>query len=474
MRRLVPLFLVLPVLAPFGCAAILGDDFKVGGSAAAADGSAADAGALPDAPNNSSDARVDQGGGSDGAGIGPLVCDSWVFPVPRVVRALANEQASQRYFERMWMYRVSPQVVHIVTRRRSGPESFVAYTIDTRSATSSIGNYEMNDTTNSGQLLDVARFTGSLGVLEYVGPASTGHLRTTSISDTWVGGSITVAPTPITPSGSFPNPPDSAKLVETRPGRYFYVAQYFDSSGSALAFGAASATYPPLVLATGPNAMVNLQSSWLLPNDKYVYAILGGTSNSPVMEYRIVSDGMTSPTASDIRQLTAEAAQVIPYIAAPAGANAFDLAVGFVAGLDVRFQMGQVQGPDLLTFPAESFGYAYRPVAVERFPADKGSARWKNDELIASGGSPSFPGAPQTGPGLNLLWITKDGVVKAEAYGTKKLISDHPSIQATAIDWGEGVPGVSQLFDVAWVESISDNGQPAYEALLYNTLSCHK
>ncbi len=477
-------------LVELGCAAILGDDFKVsatsGEQPGGVDGGTHEAGDAGSPTDTGGDTTDSAGGPSEDGHItippdaAPpavlLSCTTWALPRHVVLDKLAAPPAGTsgngRPLNRLFVERVgvgNKQVTRVLyDSPASGLGAYSVLTLDDS------GNLSKRyDATSRGQFLYAHRTAEGLGLLTMtsspspVGGANRLELHVLPNSDSGDGSSLKTVQ--LAPDNAIQNNFLDGRFVEVDSGNYFYIASAgLDPKGdkNALLIGVSSSSAPPnapTVVDTGASRFDVGNFPLFDPVKKEVVTVVG------------TSDG---PGPTFLRTFPSDAAKPGTYRSIPNYDKAFALATGR-EGANYQIAVGQVNDATgkvsvrlaeltnstldtpnldwLATYPADGKG-----ISIGDVPIQGGSQGWANNEFFMIGGNPIG-----TTPGLNFLYLDANGGVRASQAGPTKILPDRTVI-ASGIDMNQRIISSFVGFDVAWVEVNSDQSGTLY----YDRLVC--
>jgi hypothetical protein len=169
----------------------------------------------------------------------------------------------------------------------------------------------------------------------------------------------------------------------------------------------------------------------------------------------------TSPTSTTFD--TGVRSQMIDIARVAGGTSAtFAYYASAIDSSTSTLRVGSVTDTQLPSLTSSSLTVA-RTYSGEPLAQALTNGRWSGDDLMLVGPAPADDGG---GAGMNAVWLTSDGSVRAEQIADSALLPGDGAIRSAAAA-SSAVTGTSAAWDVVWVEA-----RGAGEVLLYNELDC--
>jgi hypothetical protein len=472
------------------CTSILGDFTagKAGGMTepdATAPSPPADAGAsTADAGDASSDAEA-------GAATGQLSCSSWLWNTPLVVEDLLTAP-SHTYLDRFAVFLGNVDEVRILAAKSETP-AFSLYTVN--KATMSVTQVDSPPADGGGQpFVSVIRHISAAqgGTSAVVVGQRTGAITSytvTAMSDLMPAAGPLPAPFPLLSDVLSTQVIDDLTVLPFSPTDIFEAVSIGMGNPSNYTLGVTrvSPTSTPVVpstlatIATSPNE-ADFGAIRLLHTNSSVYLYdlndisTPGTSGWTVPDTAVV----TSPPTKQVIA-SGESVGVIglgPSTSAPA-ADVFmleqDFSGQFTSGF--KYYVGTVPFTALSSWTEASLTKLSRATSAFAAPVFNSSpaqtaAVWFDDNAMLLGpGLRNGVTDAGPGPGLNLLWVTAAGAIRADQIGNSEILNDRANFF-----WAGAVPSRlsanSAAWDVVWVETITNSAGDIHHVMRMNELQC--
>jgi hypothetical protein len=491
MRGIHAVSAIVLLLAPFGCASVLGD-FTQSASAPGDDGGGgSDSGSPPldglvegdssaPVPDGGADApQSDVASPSDAAdaSLELLICNAWKSSTPTTVFQTPPSDAGNNNntpINRVYLEHIgaidSARIV--VQTNTSTGSSTTVYTIPEQG-----GGTPQSTVFPNTNLQSEGKTTGATTIL--VQQFMNGNqLAYYQIQDNDQGGEADAGP----PVASIGNPPSegngnfNVSFVETSVSQLYTLASY--TTTTAGQYEVASWVPPSSnwgILLTGQQLQVG--SSSLVPsagNDIYGFLPPLGTPNgggpAPISQFTF--NGSTPPTS---RSVTGTGETGAPIAAATTSTGDFELAFLTINGAQTAgLNAGVVPASAINTFVIDDLPpFTFKPGGdagffdTTPFGGNNGpGGRWLSNGDFAIMGSGGTGGGGYTG--LNFYVGTANGQWIVQTAGTGQNVLPGHTVIASAFDLQQAVSDILLTFDLAWVEQLADGTTVLY----FNQLNC--
>jgi hypothetical protein len=491
----------LRVAAGFGaiglvaCTSILGD-FTAGKAGGGSEPDATVPTPAPDAGETAPDAGVPDAGDASsdaeaGAGTGQLSCSNWLWNTPVVVEDLSNAP-SHTYLDRFAVFLGNANEVRILAGKSETP-AFSLYTVN--KATMAVTQVDSPPADGGGQpFVSVIRHVsaaqgGTSAVVVGQRTAAITSYTVTAMSDLMPAAGPLPAPFPLLSDVLSTQVIDDLAVLPFSPTDIFEAVSIGTGNPSNYTLGVTrvSPTSTPVVpstlatIATSPNE-ADFGAIRLLHTNSSVYIYdlndisTPGTSGWTVPDTAVV----TSPPTKQIIA-SGESVGVIglgPSTSAPA-ADVFmleqDFSAQFTSGF--KYYVGTVPFTALSSWTQASLTKLSRgtsPFAAPVFnssPAQNAAIWFDDNAMLLGPGLRNGVTDAGPGPGLNLLWVTAAGAIRADQIGMSEILNDRANFF-----WAGAVPSrisaTSAAWDVVWVEAISNNAGAVHHVMRMNELQC--
>ncbi len=466
----------LMALAAGGCSGSSGA--SPGGGGAGPDGSRASTpeggsdGGLDDAATGENDAAGDAptttDAPTDGPGGAKLSCTSWKRSTPLVLED-DSADAAGFFGAPLSIVELGGGAVRVIAQPGAGP-AFRVFTIDTTLDTSTPldGPVMAGSTFEKANHVALSASSSVTQVLVQSQPLDGSDALTL---DAWL------LPDAMAGDGPLPS------SIAVSPGGANLAAIPLDASTVFSAVQYLESVTPPDVFyglgvgvgssASGEGSLANVSLS---PNGDdfddlalthaggtvYVFATNGrsitGESFWAVPDTATVA---TSPTSTTFD--TGVRSQMIDIARVAGGTSAtFAYYASAIDSSTSTLRVGSVTDTQLPSLTSSSLTVA-RTYSGEPLAQALTNGRWSGDDLMLVGPAPADDGG---GAGMNAVWLTSDGSVRAEQIADSALLPGDGAIRSAAAA-SSAVTGTSAAWDVVWVEA-----RGAGEVLLYNELDC--
>jgi hypothetical protein len=450
-------------LVSIACTAILGS-FDVSPSPV-------DAGSSGDGNPASTEAGVDAGADAD-AGTPLLSCTSWLYPQPLVVADLS--QAARRVFgTRMSVVPVRAGSAITTSQARIvigdvTPDAFTVHTVDVAAKTTQsfiAPSAAISSATNIIRQASITPFDDVVNVVALESATTEPTYRG------WVFRQETItatgpAPQPFLLFTTVPTSPLLSIATEPVADNDLFVAVTYQTQptppvytvGVGRATPAAAATLSPVT--TSVSATDNI-SPHLLHTNGNVYVYGRDLATQSVSAWTVPETGTvtTPPTARRIG-----VGVLVDIAPSGPGANVL-MTQGTSSPFSSKFLVGFVPAAAIDTWTVESLTTAREYNSLELAPGGENIPQWANGQIVALGRHTGEAGAA----GLNFLWLDTKGV-RGEQVGDQAILLDRSGFYMSDA-YPVAVTSTSATFNVAWVESKSDDGG-TYHVLYFNQLGC--
>lgn len=495
MRGAVRVALGLGAVGLLACTSILGEftaSTTVGSTEPDATAPPAEAGAgTADAGDASTDAGDSSTDGEAGAASGQLSCSNWVWNTPVVVEDLSNAP-SHTYSGRFSVFLGNENEVRILASKSETP-AFSLYTVNT--ATMGVTELDAPLADGGGQpFASVIRHVSAAqgGTSAVIVGQKTGAITSytvTAMSDLMPATGPLPAPFPLLSDVLTTQVIDDMTVLPFSTTDIFEAVSIGTGNPSTYTLGVTrvSPTSTPVVpstlatIATSPNEADFGAIRLLHTNGNvYVYDLndlsTPGTSGWTVPDTAVV----TTPPAKQVIA-SGESVGVIGLSPSTAGASADvfmleqDFSAQFTSGF--KYYVGSVPFTALSSWTEASLTKLARgtsPFAAPVFNSSPAAnaAPWFNDNTMLLGpGLRNGVTDAAPGPGLNLLWVTASGAVRADQTGMSEILNDRANFV-----WAGAVPSRisanSAVWNVVWVESLTSPMGVVHQVMRMNQLQC--
>jgi hypothetical protein len=482
------------VFGVVGCTSILGD-FSAKDAGTGAPPPDAHASSPPDASGSPSDAgdAGDAKGGEGGGG--QLLCTTWLWSQPVVVEDLVNA-SSKTFSGRFVVFPGDTNEVRIVAAKTTSP-AFSVYVVNTSSMQVQQLDAPISDGGGALPFVSMIRHVsaaqgGTTAVV--VGQKSPGPTGPTT-AYTVTAMSDLMTPTALPAAFPLLAGVTSSDLIDDMGVLPFSTTDIFEavSIGSGnppnytLGVTRVSPTAAPVspsmlaTIATSPNAG-DFSSIRLLHTNGSVYVYDLNDPSTPGTTGWMVPDTAIVASAP-AKQVVASGQNVgviglSPNTAAPA-AEVFmveqDFSGQFTSGF--KYYVGTVDFTALSSWTEGSLTKLNRnssPFAAPFFlasPANQIAAWFDDNTMLLGPGLRNGVTDAGPGPGLNLLWVSANGNIRADQAGLNEILNDRANFV-----WAGAVPAhvsaTSATWNVVWVEAVTSVTGTVHDVMRMNQLQC--
>jgi hypothetical protein len=493
-----------------GCTSILGDFTPTGGPDATTGDVAAPpvtegAAPEPDVSSpidaSSSDATaseagpVDAGAKDAGAGTGTLSCSSWRWVLPITVEDLAAAPV-KTFSGRMAVFPGNSDQVRIVAAKAGSPP-YSIYTV-----TKATENVQQQDA-----VVPDGGIVPSVDVIHHVSSDTGGTTaivmsqRSGAAAGATTSYTVTALSDLVAPNNPLPAPftllssVNSSQTVADVAVSPFATNDIFEAvaigSGNPAVYTLGVARVTPTASVTpamlAPIATSANQGDFtglrLLHANSSVYVYSMNDVSTPGCSGWTVPDTAIVASPPPAKQVIASGASVGVVGTSQNGslpaADVFMLEEDFSAQLvsGYKYYVGTVAFPSLSSWMSTSLTDLHRstsPFAAPVFNASpvNNLVPWFDDNAMMLGpGLRNGVTDAGVGPGLNLLWVTASGGIRADQTGATSILNDRSNFVA-AMATPAKITATSATWDVVWIESVTGLLGATHHVMRMNELEC--
>jgi hypothetical protein len=465
MRKLALGLFGLGVSSFLGCTAILGSFDVSPTGTASGDGGGAD---------GTSEASIGDAGDADAFDPSVYLLSCSVDET----KAHTVDQSPGGYSRNPFkVFRLTPDTLRVIVQRNPvsppGP-TFSVVTFNTQN--NSVQPQVLNGPSIAGQVLDVQRIPGGIGIMTFdylAANPNSGSLQLWTVSD---GAGINAAPTALSAQVAIANPNNtrfSGRLVVMGADDYFFGLSYPSGSSQVWGVGRKSGSVgaPPdltttthtVASFTGTGGVSDMQGAFHVGSNVYLFDGAGpeGTTVTGTTYYPVPDNAATGGTIPG-KALTPAGGKAQVALAAAGDPSALSLAVGEIdlsasAMTPLILRAGRVTGAKLTGFTGTDVPViaTYTGLADLPFSNDGPATQFlTSDDLVGVGSGPAAGTK-----GLGFLWYNVSlGAMRARNVGMTRLLPTRQVDSALVIDRG-ALSTVAVTFDLVWTETQTSPAQ---------------